>query len=113
MANIEIVIKIPEEAKQAFDCAESNDLKGCYYDHGGVIGNAIKNGTPLPKGHGRLIDADELKTTRTWALVAKNNASQNEISFAPLMCILKEDIDNATTIIEADKETENESAKSR
>lgn len=22
--------------------------------------NAIKNGTPLPKGHGRLIDADEL-----------------------------------------------------
>ena len=60
MADIELVIKIPEEAKQAFDCAYSNDLKGCYYDHGGVIGNAIKNGTPLPKGHGRLIDADAL-----------------------------------------------------
>lgn len=27
------------------------------------VGKAIKNGTPLPKGHGRLIDADELKTT--------------------------------------------------
>ncbi len=48
MAEIELVIKIPEEVKQAFDCAESNDIKGCYYDHGGVIGNAIKNGTPLP-----------------------------------------------------------------
>ena len=61
MADIELVIKIPEEVKQAFDCAESNDLKGCYYDHGGVIGNAIKNGTPLPKYHGDLKDADELK----------------------------------------------------
>ena len=46
---MQIVIDIPEEAKIAFDNAESNDLKGCYYDHGGVIGNAIKNGTPIPK----------------------------------------------------------------
>ena len=57
---MEIVIKIPEEAKQAFDCAESNELKGGYYDHGGVIGEAIRNGIPLPKHHGRLIDADAL-----------------------------------------------------
>ena len=56
MADIELVIKIPAEAKKAFDCAESNDLKGCYYDHGGIIGNAIKNGTPLPKHHGDLGD---------------------------------------------------------
>lgn len=55
---MQIVIDIPKEVKRAFDCAESNDLKGCYYDHGGVIGNAIKNGTPLPKR--RIIDADEL-----------------------------------------------------
>lgn len=54
---MELVIKIPEEVKQAFDCAESNDLKGSYYDFGGVIGNAIKNGTPLPKGHGKIVDA--------------------------------------------------------
>jgi len=60
MSDIEMVIKIPEEAKKAFDRAESNELKGGYYDHGGVIGKAIKNGTPLPKGHGRLIDADAL-----------------------------------------------------
>ena len=45
---MQIVIDISDEVKIAFDNAESNDLKGCYYDHGGVIGNAIKNGTPLP-----------------------------------------------------------------
>ena len=26
------------------------------------VSNAIKAGTPLPKGHGRLIDADERRT---------------------------------------------------
>jgi len=25
-----------------------------------IMGDAIANGTPLPKGHGRLIDADKL-----------------------------------------------------
>lgn len=60
MKEIELVIKIPEEVKQAFDCAESNDLKGCYYDHGGVIGAAIKSGKLLPKGHSDLIDRNEL-----------------------------------------------------
>ena len=44
---MKLIIDIPEEVKQAFDCAESNDLKGCYYDHGGVVGNAIKNGVPI------------------------------------------------------------------
>lgn len=51
----------------------------------------VANGTPLPKGHGRLIDADALNF----------NADYNE----PL--ISKLDFDNAPTIIEADK-TESE-----
>ena len=60
MSDIEMVIKIPEEAKKAFDRAESNELKGGYYDHGGVIGAAIINGTPLPKGHSRLVKVDDV-----------------------------------------------------
>ena len=44
---VKIVIEIPKEAKQAFDKAERNDLKGGYYDHGGIIGKAIQNGIPL------------------------------------------------------------------
>lgn len=42
---VKLVIEIPKEAKQAFDIA--NDLKGGFYDYGGIIGNAIKNGIPL------------------------------------------------------------------
>lgn len=45
----------------------------------------IKYGTPLPKGHGRLIDADAL--WKKWVFDA----------------IGKQEIDDAPTIIEADK----------
>jgi len=60
MADIELVIKIPEEAKRAFDNAENNELKCGFYDHGGVIASAIRNGTELPKGHGELKDAKQI-----------------------------------------------------
>ena len=54
----------------------------------------IKNGTPLPKGHGRLIDYD--------ALAAK------AMLYAPRefdgLFIDVKDLRNAQTIIEADKE---------
>lgn len=50
-------------------------------------GLAIKHGTPLPKGHGRLIDADAL--WKKWVFDA----------------IGKQEIDEAPTIIEADKES--------
>ena len=97
---MQIVIEIPEEAKIAFDNAESNDLKGCYYDHGGVIGNAIKNGTPLPKGHGRLIDADAV-------LEQMRNTFDMQELYLPIH--LKElVIDEMPTIIEADKEVEHD-----
>lgn len=48
---------------------------------------AIRNGTPLPKGHGRLIDADKLE-------------SRMKIGY----CIVRD----APTIIEADKAGEEE-----
>ena len=44
---VKLIIEIPKEAKQAFDNAYINDLRGGYYDCGGVIGKAIQNGTPL------------------------------------------------------------------
>lgn len=53
---------------------------------------AIMNGTPLPKGHGRLIDADYLR---------EDFKASKKISFAERMdisCI----VDHAPTIIEAD-----------
>jgi hypothetical protein len=60
--------------------------------------NAIKHGTPLPKGHGRLIDADKLKLTR-------HDIHVEEIDYYH-RCVSIENIDNAPTIIEADAERE-------
>ena len=57
--------------------------------YGDTIYNTIKNSTPLPKGHGRLIDADAL--WKKWVFDA----------------IGKQEIDEAPTIIESNKaETE-------
>ena len=50
MADIELVIKIPEE-----------DFERCkkkFQRRIDIMGNAIANGTPLPKGHGDLIDVN-------------------------------------------------------
>lgn len=57
----------------------------------GDYARAIKNGTPLPKGHGRLIDANELKKHK----YHDSNRFENAVSVAY--------IDWADTIIEADK----------
>ncbi len=51
------------------------------------MARALRLGTPLPKGHGRLIDADDLKRIGRY--------THSNI-----------DIDNAPTIIEADTESE-------
>lgn len=51
---MDIVIKIPKEYYDAIKAIPDNQ---CGFDM--LI---IKNGTPLPKGHGRLIDENDLKT---------------------------------------------------
>ena len=81
---MQIVIDIPEKLYQM---QISDDWIGNIY-----IRNAIVNGIPLPKGHGRLADIDKLiKAT----------------FYNPLHCpyITKEDIDDAKTVIPADKES--------
>lgn len=58
--------------------------------------NAIRNGTPLPKGHGRLIDADALKMdTRV--------CGDRYLSKTSLF-VANKVIEQADTIIESDKE---------
>lgn len=58
---------------------------------------AIANGTPLPKGHGRLIDADELKK------IIDDNDIFVTVGFNVRLC----DIDSTPTVIKPDK-TESE-----
>ena len=54
MADIELVIKMPEESYKA-------TCNGCMLppDVENVV-RGIKNGTPLPKGHGDLIDRSKI-----------------------------------------------------
>lgn len=53
MEDIELVIKMPEEIYR-------NYKKVWRKRRGSVPESCIAFGTPLPKGHGRLIDADAL-----------------------------------------------------
>lgn len=84
MADIELVIKIPED--------DYDFIKRTGYNTQSLY-RAIKNGTPLPKGHGRLIDADKLQTH----FVGTEQGTD-------LVVYLEPTIINAPTIIEAEKE---------
>lgn len=52
---MEIVIKIPDSVYQIVNDGKVDEFTSAY-----VVG-AVCEGTPLPKGHGRLIDADALE----------------------------------------------------
>lgn len=93
MADIELVIKIPEE-----------DFERCkkrFQMRIDIMGDAIANGTPLPKGHGRLIDSDALDIDNLNRAYGDNF----ELDFGRLYTTDVVDmIAKAPTIIEADKE---------
>lgn len=87
---MQIVIDIPEvfyEALRKTDEIISGQRSGKTLMS--VIYNAVAQGIPLPKGHGRLIDADALNRKDV-------NCANVPMNF----------IDTAPTIIEADKESE-------
>ena len=82
-----IVIDIPDLTYESI--MKSKVLKD-------VGADFIRNGTPLPKGHGRLIDASQLLT------VTECLKDGTERCYVPYT-----HIEDAPTIIEADKEMEN------
>lgn len=83
---MQIVIDIPEGLKKDFELEQWTALS-CM-----EMKDALLNGTPLTKGQGRLIDADGLRSMY----------SINRANFNTVVGIQKW-IDDATTIIEADK----------
>ena len=89
MADIELVIKIPEELKNKIDNANEDNYRTYIWWFETTLYCAIKNGTPLPEGHGRLIDADALNRKDV-------NCANVPMNF----------IDTASTIVEAEKESE-------
>lgn len=88
---MQIVIDIENE-----DYKRIQDISDVFNSLTSRTYSAIKNGTPLPKGHGRLIDADDFK---------KNVCTYQQTgcgSCKHSLCC-PEDV---PTIIEADKESE-------
>lgn len=83
MKEVELVIKIPEETYKGIMLGKWDENGLAYY---------VKDGTPLPKGHGRLIDDNRLRSMY----------SINRANFNTVVGIQKW-IDTAPTIIEADE----------
>ena len=85
MSDVELVIKIPEEVKNrlCFGVTYSKDIQ--------VVCEALNDGTPLPKGHGRIGDLDALRC---------ENADFDTYND---YCTMFDEIEAAETIIEADK----------
>lgn len=84
MEDIELVIKIPEEHYKIIRANKEDAIIA--HD----TCRRIANGTPLPKRHGRLID--------------ENNLWFEDID--DIACVTQRNVENALTIIEAGKESE-------
>ena len=90
MADIELVIKISEETYKDIQSLDWKNGERWYSEEW----KAIHNGTPLPKGHGRLIILSEDAVKR----------EQTPLSFSCQNWISEVGLSNATVaIIEADK----------
>jgi len=84
MADIELVVKIPEEMWER--------IKDGYVPLG--ISKYLQNGTPLPKGHGSLVDVDNIQFIQLEdSLTVLTHAKGDEVDWYI----------EAPTIIEADK----------
>ena len=92
---MKLVIEIPNEVVEKESYA---DYFGCFSRE---LYEIIKNGTPLPKGHGRLIDADMLDET-----VLRLNTEQDAQITRTEYKIISNVLYEIPTIIEADKERE-------
>ena len=112
---MKLIIDLPDEVKTLFDNADISDLRD-FYDFNSTIGKAIKNGTPLPKGHGRLIDADALieflkdtsKRQKYKDLLLKDSLTVDDVFKAFIETLQNKGLaeGDTPTIIEADKESD-------
>ena len=87
---MEVLIKIPEKWLK--------DMKQEEFCEVDALCQKILNGMPLPKGHGRLIDADKLNRKKKYCFPTKSGAFSKSEWF-----IKADDLFSASTIVEADK----------
>ena len=90
MTDIELVVKIPERIHYGIE--KGITVNGSKASQ--ILIDAVKNGTPLPKGHGRIGDLDALRCENT------DFDTYNDY------CTMFDEIEAAETIIEADRSVE-------
>ncbi len=98
MADVGLVIKIPEGLKKDFESEQWTALT-CM-----EMKDALINSIPLPKGHGRLIDADALDKDLENAQVNLEDALSE--AFDDGLAWASEVASKLPTIIDAEKESE-------
>lgn len=100
MADIELVIKLSEQEYE-LACKYPEVLFGSY-------ARSIKNGTPLPKGHGRLIDKDHMiaRLEAASKFYGGENADAFDERFSHGLKEAAIKVAEEPTIVEADKESE-------
>lgn len=94
MADIELVIKIPKRIYnyiRKYEHIANSDVSD--------IKDAIINSTPLPKGHGKLIDVKDLLEE----ICLEDTKENRKLNLGEIITL--EDIDRIEPIIEADKES--------
>lgn len=97
---MKIVIDIPKKAYENIKAEKEIDWLGVEY-----ILDCIKNGTPLPKNHGRLIDEEEILRELGSYHIGGLDAIKNyngENTWADGLHTAWVVIDDAETIIEAE-----------
>lgn len=93
---MEIVINIDDKLYEIIK--DPNQLSTMY--HASKCAEAVRNGVPLPKGHGKLIDADELAKVMFYGYICDKTKSHTA-KF--VMSVAKGLVDLQKPIIEADK----------
>lgn len=89
---MQIIIDIDDDIAQGIIDGQNDEPRNIVRTFQATIADAIQNSTPLPKGHGRLIDAD-------WV---KNTLDLYTLNFGGIykQFIRRSDIDTVPTIIE-------------
>lgn len=94
METVEVVIRIPQKAyEQVIKQGDIRNGMNSVY-----IAQAIINGTVLPQGHGDLVDKNILKE-KAWKHIDDTESYS---------AVYLEDVEDAPTVIEADKDGQDE-----
>ena len=97
MSDVELVIRIPEEKLSII----KNKMYCGIYDPD--LYKAIANGTPLPKGHGRIIDIGKIDEDK----IDKDNPIIGlTINGEYIEAVSLDYLNNLSTIIESDTKSE-------